>query len=76
MEIIFVMIGVIIATAVYFLPTIVAFNRGHASKMGIFIVNFLFGFTFLFWIVALVWAFSNKGQQQVIIYNNQGTHNV
>lgn len=43
----------------YLLPTIVAFMRNHHNAFPIFLVNLLLGLTGVFWIVALVWAFTN-----------------
>lgn len=77
--IVLVFVGIALGAALYFLPTIIAFNRGHASKWGIFVVNFLFGATFIMWIIALIWALGNKGQKQVVIVNNNmatGSQNV
>lgn len=42
--------------AVYFLPTILAVARGHRSSLAIFMVNLIFGWTFLGWLVAFIWA--------------------
>jgi len=41
----------------YFLPAIIARNKRDAS--GIFLVNLLFGWTGIGWIVALIWACSS-----------------
>ena len=49
-------ITLLILAFIYFLPTIIAFNRGHRNRWIIFIVNIVFGCTFLGWIVALIWA--------------------
>jgi hypothetical protein len=46
----------ILSALLYFLPTIIA--RHKADVMGIFLVNFLLGWTVIGWIVALVWACS------------------
>jgi hypothetical protein len=49
----------LVATLIYFLPpTIIAFVRGHHSRIGIFILNFFLGWSGLGWIVALVWSLS------------------
>lgn len=42
--------------ALYFLPCIVALGRDSDSKLQIFLVNLLVGWTFLGWVIALVWA--------------------
>lgn len=48
----------------YFLPTFVAAQRSHHNVLGVFLVNFLFGWSVIGWIIALVWAFSRP---QVIV---------
>lgn len=47
-----------VAFVAYFLPTFVASNRKHVNGTSIFLVNLLLGWTFLGWVVALVWASS------------------
>jgi hypothetical protein len=39
-----------------FIPTFVAYHRGHPNAMAIFALNLLLGWTFVGWVVALVWA--------------------
>jgi hypothetical protein len=41
---------------VYFLPTLVAVLNRHLNTMAIIVLNILLGWTFLGWVVALVWA--------------------
>ncbi|MBE7084252.1 MAG: superinfection immunity protein [Clostridiales bacterium] len=43
----------------YFLPSFVAFCRKKQNGCAIFILNFFLGWTFVGWVVALVWAFTN-----------------
>ncbi|MDD4923947.1 MAG: superinfection immunity protein [Dehalococcoidales bacterium] len=53
------LIGIIlfvISLAVYFLPTIVAVVRKKRNALAIFLLNFFLGWTFIGWVVALVWA--------------------
>jgi len=45
--------------AFYFLPTIIATQRNHTSTGAIFLLNFLLGWTFLGWVAALIWSFTN-----------------
>ena len=40
----------------YFLPTIIACCRGKKNSAAIFLLNLLLGWTFIGWVVALVWA--------------------
>ncbi len=54
---------------VYLIPTIIAFTRGHASKWGIGVLNIVLGWSLVFWVVALIWSLSNKGQSQTTIVN-------
>jgi|KBSMisStaDraftv2_1062788.scaffolds.fasta_scaffold92492_3 hypothetical protein len=42
----------------YFVPSIVALSRGHTSKAGIIIANLFFGWSFVGWVITLVWASS------------------
>lgn len=42
----------------YFLPAFIAGWRGHQNATAIFVLNLLLGWTFLGWVVALVWAFT------------------
>ena len=46
----------LILLAVYFLPAIVAKNRNHRATLAIFILNIFAGWTFIAWVIALVWA--------------------
>jgi len=40
----------------YFLPAVVAYSRRHHNRLAILALNFLLGWTFLGWVVALVWS--------------------
>ncbi|AJB43753.1 immunity to superinfection [Escherichia phage Bp4] len=51
--------------AVYLIPTIIAFARGHASKWGIGVLNIVLGWSLVFWVVALIWSLSNKGRTRL-----------
>jgi hypothetical protein len=42
--------------ALYFLPTITAYRRGHRNGNPIFVVNFFFGWTIIGWAVAYAWS--------------------
>jgi T4 superinfection immunity protein len=48
----------LILLALYFLPTIVAGCRRHPNQAGIVILNLFLGWTFVGWVIALVWAVS------------------
>jgi len=40
----------------YMLPAMVAYDRKHASKAGIAILNLALGWTGIGWLIALIWA--------------------
>lgn len=48
--------GIAFTLALLFLPTLVAKSRNHPNTLPIFLVNLFFGWTFVGWVVALVWA--------------------
>ncbi len=50
----------LISAALYFIPTIIAFNRRKSNRNAILVLNIFLGWTFIGWIVALVWALSNE----------------
>jgi hypothetical protein len=56
MDEIVIAIVIIVLAFIYFVPSIVAFRRGHPNRWPILIINFLFGGTGLGWLGSLVWA--------------------
>ena len=42
--------------AFYLLPTIVALFCRNKNTLGVFLLNLLLGWTFIAWVIALVWA--------------------
>jgi hypothetical protein len=46
----------ILATLIYFLPTVIALARGHLSTLAIFLLNLFLGWTLLGWLIALIWS--------------------
>lgn len=49
----------------YFLPAFLA--RKRSDFTAIFVLNLLAGWTFIGWIIALVWALSSGQQRQVVV---------
>ena len=47
---------ILVMALIYFLPTILAFTRDHNRKWLIFPLNMLLGWTFIGWIILLIWA--------------------
>jgi len=45
-----------ILLAGYFLPTLISWIRKHPNQTSIAILNLFLGWTFIGWVVALVWA--------------------
>lgn len=46
---------------VYFAPSCIAFARGHRNLVPLALLNIVFGWTFIFWFVCLIWALWSKG---------------
>ena len=59
------MIELLILTAMFFLPTIIAFSRGH-NALAIFLLNFFFGWTVIGWFWALIWAVTDRPRVQYV----------
>lgn len=47
----------------YFVPTVVALLRGHRQTFPIAVVNVVFGWTLLGWVVALAWAGNHQPRE-------------
>jgi hypothetical protein len=59
---------IIVAIALYFLPSIVGYNKRNAGA--IILLNFFLGWTLLGWVIALVWASTaDDPPSQNITYN-------
>jgi hypothetical protein len=66
------MIHLIVLGALYFLPSIVAHNK--RSFAGIFLLNFLLGWTVIGWIFALIWACSAEVRFPVVAVAGPGRY--
>ena len=53
----------LLGIAVYFLPIIIAAVRHANSIVGIILLNVLAGWTFIGWIIALVWSLTGTKQR-------------
>ena len=49
----------VVALCVYFLPAIIASERRHRERGPIFVLNLLLGWSFVGWVVALVWSLTS-----------------
>lgn len=45
---------------IYFLPVIAAFLKNHNRKLLILLLNLLLGWTFIGWVVLLIWALKSE----------------
>jgi hypothetical protein len=64
-----VIIGVwIVLVVIYFLPAINAHSRRHHNTTAIFILTFFLGWSFVFWVVALVWSFTADRAENINVY--------
>ncbi len=43
-----------------FLPSIIAFARGHVQKWLVFVLNLLLGWTGIVWVGVLIWAIAGR----------------
>ncbi len=51
-----ILLSVLVSILIYFLPTVVARGNRKLDAGAIFVLNLLTGWTFVGWVVALVWA--------------------
>jgi TM2 domain-containing membrane protein YozV len=64
-------IFVLIALAIYFLPTIIGSRRGLASQGGLFFVNLILGWTIIGWLACFIWAATGATVAQDRFYRDQ-----
>ena len=58
------LVGLLIALAIYFIPTFVANRRHLRNIVAIGALNLLAGWTLIGWVGALVWAFTHNTRDQ------------
>lgn len=61
---------IIIFVLIYFFPTIVAFSRSKSNTTAIFMLNLFLGWSFIGWVVAIIWAVNKDKEIQTIVVNN------
>lgn len=49
----------VLGLAIYFLPTILALVMRKRNAVGIILLNIFLGWTFIGWVIALVWALTS-----------------
>ncbi len=52
--------GGLLLLIIYFAPSIIALIRGHLSAAAIFVLNLVFGWTLIGWIIALIWSLTGN----------------
>ncbi len=60
----------LVLIAMYFVPTIIGYCRGHKQALAIGALNFLLGWTVLGWIAAFIWSLTSPHPGQTIIIQN------
>jgi len=50
------LIAMLIGMIIFFLPTVIAFGKGHKYCWIILFINVVFGFTLIGWFGALIWS--------------------
>jgi len=66
---IWIIVGV--AAALYFLPSLIASQKGRF--LATFVANLAFGWTLLGWIIVLIWALMPSSKPRVMVIENDGT---
>jgi Superinfection immunity protein len=56
----------LVVAVVYFVPTIIAYSRGHHQRAAICVTNVFLGWSGLGWIAALIWSATAVVQQAVV----------
>ena len=56
----------ILLLMLYFLPSYIAFKKQHPSAIIIFIVNLLFGFTLIVWLICLIMAIAYQSRTIIV----------
>jgi hypothetical protein len=60
------LILLILAAIFYFIPVVIASKRDTQHFGTIFFINFVFGWTVLGWVAALIWAIVEKPKEPVV----------
>ena len=56
MHLLIVLLVMLVLCVPYFIPTFIAFYRKKANRAAILAMNVLLGWTFVGWVIALIWA--------------------
>lgn len=61
-----------LAIIFYLLPSFVAYKRGRTNKSPILLLNLLLGWTFIGWVIALVWSTTTPTAPRTVQSNRMG----
>jgi hypothetical protein len=61
----------IVGFCVYFLPTIIAFQRDRHNKGAILVLNLFLGWSVIGWVVSMVWAVSSSQPPVIVVQGQQ-----
>ena len=68
----------VIVAGLYLIPSIIAVKKNHLDTTAIIIINIFLGWSFVGWVVALVWSVKEPSativkQQPIVYLNPDGT---
>ena len=55
---------VFIGLVLYFIPSLVANKRKHKNAASILVTNLFFGWTFIGWVICLIWSVSSHVEEK------------
>jgi hypothetical protein len=58
-------ICLVLGVIFYFLPAFIASSKKHPNAMAIAVLDLFLGWTFLGWVIALVWAFTGQSRNEI-----------
>ena len=65
-----IIIIILISFALYFLPSIIAILKRKSNMLAIILLNVFLGWTFIGWLVSLIWSVTNDIEESSIVINN------
>ena len=57
----------------YFVPALVAWSNKHKNVQAICVLNFFLGWTFIGWVAALIWAFTDNRVPELPVASSSET---
>ena len=70
-DIVLISIGLLLVICIYFAPTCTAMKRGVECRSTIMVINFLFGWTLLGWLICFLIAFFSESEEEIRLKNQQ-----